>query len=276
MKTNVKIWWDVIQRTDEWMVLKRGKSSGSGIKPILVAKTTKPLHTYAYELISQLEDKRPAVYEETYMNRATTWGKETEPFAVKAFEKKTGRTVTEAGWVESTDKKLKGKSGCSPDGIVSETEWIEIKCLNSSNHIRYVTENKLPVDYRPQILNYFVINPDLKVVDFILYDPRIKTVSKRLHVIPVYREDHTDDIELLYNKLLDFHKLKDELYKKYLKKHRKTKSISQISMDGELIRTFSSCRKAADTLEVSISSIQRACLGKSKTSHKYFWKYNEN
>lgn len=204
------------QRTDKWAQIKVGKTSGSLIKPILTARSKKPWETYAYTLIAQQENTELATYEDGYLSKAAQWGQDTEPFAQKAFEEKTGKFIEEVAWVESLDPKLKGKSGCSPDGIIDIIEWVEIKSLNSSNHIKYVTENVLPKEYEPQIMNYFVINPDLEVVHFILYDPRIK--SKQLHIIPVLREDYKAQIQKLYDNLVEFHVLKEELHKKFLKK----------------------------------------------------------
>jgi len=213
---NIRIHRDFEQRTDKWAQIKSGKTSGSGIKPILSAKSKAPWMTYAYKLIGQMENKNPATYKGGYLSEAVQWGVDMEMFAIKAFEKKTGLIVEEVAWVESLDPKLDGKSGCSPDGIIDIYEWIEVKCLSTENHIKYVIDNKLPAEYKPQVVNYFVVNPDLKVVHFILYDPRVKTKSKRLHVIEIKREDLQKDIDKLYDGLVEFHDLKDQLYKDFL------------------------------------------------------------
>jgi hypothetical protein len=136
--------------------------------------------------------------------------------AIIEFEKQTKFIVEDVGWVESLDPKLVGKSGCSPDGIIDIFDWIEVKCLDTKRHIQYIAKNVLPTEYKPQVLNYFVINPDLERVHFILYDPRIKTESKRLHIIIVTRESVQKDIDKLYDNLIEFHDLKDQLYKDYL------------------------------------------------------------
>ena len=268
----MKIYSNIQQRTDEWMAIKRFKTSGSGIKPILVAKTKGPWKTYGYDLIAQREDKNPAVYEEVFLNRATQWGRDMEPFAVKAFEKRTGRTVSEVGWVESTDRMLRGRSGCSPDGIISSTEWIEIKCLASKNHVQHIIENKLPTEYRPQVMNYFVINPELKVVYFVLYDPRMKTEKRRLHIIPVYREDHEVTISDLKDRMIEFHSMLDDMYRVYNRKERDSRNVVQMDLKGNVIGMFTSCTVAAKLIGVSKSSIYRACRSKGR-SHGFRWSY---
>lgn len=211
----IKIFRNIQQRTDAWLEIRRGKTSGSAIKPILSAKSKGPWKTYAYKLIADMENSEPLRYVEGFLSNAVQWGRDMEPSAIAKFEEKYDVIVEEVGWVESMDPNLYGKSGCSPDGIIDIYHWTEVKCLATENHIKYVNENKLPVEFKPQIVNYFVINPDLEKVSFILYDPRIKTEEKRLHVIEVLREDLRDDIDKLYHGLLEFHEILEEEYNKF-------------------------------------------------------------
>ena len=213
---NIIIRRDIEQRTDAWMEVKRGKTSGSGIKPILSAKSKGPWKTYAYKILAERENREPATYEEGFLSKSVQWGKDTEPFAIDKFMEQTGLIVEEVGWVESVDPKLAGKSGCSPDGIIDIYEWIEVKCLDTKKHIEYVILNKLPLEYEPQVINYFVVNPDLKKVHFILYDPRVKTAKKRLHVIEILRENVKDKIDKLYDGLVEFHDMVGELHREFI------------------------------------------------------------
>lgn len=211
----MKLFRNIQQRSDEWLTVKRGKTSGSGVKPILSAKSKGPWEIYAFDLIAEMEDKSPCKYENGFLSKAVQWGQDMEPFAIKAFEARTGLMVEDIGWIESTDPKLDGKSGCSPDGIIDIYEWIEVKCFNTSNHIKCIINNVVPSENMPQIINYFVINPDLKKVHFILYDPRVKTESKKLHIIEVLRESVQKDIDKLYDGLVEFHDMVDSLYRCY-------------------------------------------------------------
>ena len=65
-------------------------------------------------------------------------------------------------------------------------------------------------------------------------------------------------------------------------KHRKKLSeskknsghkILQYSLTGEYIKTWDNIDKVAETLGVSRESIAGCCRGKSKTAHKFIWKY---
>lgn len=213
---NIRIHREIDQRTDAWLEIKKGKTSGSGIKPILSAKSKGPWKTYAFGLIAQKENKEPCKYEDSFLSKAVQWGKDMESSAIKQFEKQYDLIIEDIGWIESLDPKLVGKSGCSPDGIIDIYDWIEVKCLDTKKHIEYVCANVLPLEYKPQVVNYFVINPDLERVYFILYDPRVKTESKRLHVIEVLRKDVEKDIVKLYDGLVEFHDLTDSLYRDFL------------------------------------------------------------
>lgn len=51
------------------------------------------------------------------------------------------------GFVDADD----GRSGCSPDGLIGEDGGIEIKCPQSTNHVRYLLDGILPKDYIVQV-----------------------------------------------------------------------------------------------------------------------------
>ena len=221
---------DIEQRTNEWLEVKRGKVSGTGVKPIFSPKQlVKPLkkgelrdlgpwRTYIYDLIAQDEHKHPLIYkEDTYLSAAVQWGKEMEPFAQKAFEKKYNMYPEEIGWLESTDKNFNGKLGCSPDGFIDKRNQIEIKCLNTANHIKCIVEDTYPKEYHPQVINYFVVNGRLQNLYFIMYDPRVKSEENRLFVKIIRRKDIQSDINDARTNLKHFFALKRSIEKQYYK-----------------------------------------------------------
>lgn len=252
MKKNITIYREIEQRTDAWLEIKRAKASGSGVKPIFSSRTPAPRVTYAMTLIAQAEHRHPLKYEHGYLSKAVQWGQDMEPMAIEAFEKKHLKMVEEAGWVESKDPKLKGRHGCSPDGIIDIWSWIEVKCLATQNHLKAILDNKVPTEYMPQIINYFVTNIDLKVVYFILFDPRVRLEHLRLHVIEVKKEDIADKIDEGYEKIIEFLDMKDALYNdlrgsKECSRCKKNKDRSEFkrsarSEDG-LMGFCASCKK---------------------------------
>ena len=221
---------DIEQRTDEWMEVKRGKLSGTSVKTIYkVPQLQNPLpkgklrdlapwRTLIYDLIGQDEYRYPMTYnQELYLSKAVQWGQDNEPFAINAFQKKYKKIIEDIGWIESTDKRFAKKLGMSPDGLITVKEMVEIKCLNTANHIKCIVNDEYPPEYHPQVVNYFVVNGKLQKLYFIMYDPRMKSEDKRLFVKEVTRRELREDIKNAKINLTHFFQLKKavekELYK---------------------------------------------------------------
>lgn len=79
----------------------------------------------------------------------------------------------------------------SPDKMIKidgkYTEAVEIKCLSRARHLQAICENIVPEEFESQKVQYFVVNPELKILWFVFYDPRV--ICKPLHVIKVTREE---------------------------------------------------------------------------------------
>lgn len=59
--------------------------------------------------------------------------------------------------------------------------------------------------------------------------------------------------------------------------HRnKRKSVNQYTIDGEFIKTHSSIREAAKTVDVHENSIGKVCRGVQKTSKGFIWKFTKD
>lgn len=113
-------------------------------------------------------------------------------------------------WVSDEDEDIM----VSPDAAENcdnPTYAVEAKCLDSSNHLRGILQdmrakkeegydplNSLQIgtsDFRWQVIQYFVVNEDLKTVYFTLYDDRFAHDKLTHYVIQVDREHITDQIE---------------------------------------------------------------------------------
>ena len=110
-----------------------------------------------------------------------------EPEARLAFTKATGKKVTEVGFVEADEYR-----GASPDGFIGKTASVEIKCPLGANYIRAVLADEIPKEYVPQIAQAFIVNPELKKMYFVLYNPDI-TVHP-LHIIEATRKSFAKKI----------------------------------------------------------------------------------
>ncbi len=155
-----------LQFKDEaaWMESRRGKITGSRLGSIFSKRDKKPLKGY-YEVIAE----RIAIpaNDENVMDR----GNRLEDEAAKRFEKQTGKKVdvTLALWYRDENESI----AVSPDGVISETEALEIKCLNSASHIEALLTKQIPKEYDEQVWQYFIVNDKLETLYFCFYDPRM-------------------------------------------------------------------------------------------------------
>ena len=119
-------------------------------------------------------------------------GSRLEPEALSAFEFETGKKFERVGLIQDDTN---DNIAQSPDGYIEDTddtEAGEAKCPGGKNYVKLWLTNKVPDDYEWQVTQYFVVNPKLKILWFIGYNPDI-TVHP-LHIIKVTRESLTDKI----------------------------------------------------------------------------------
>lgn len=148
------------------------------------AKLTKKLAFY--ELLAHRVSV-PEEGDEVPMERGTRL----EGEALQKFAERTNTTVANdlVMWVSETNDSL----AYSPDGIISEEEAVETKCLSSAHHLYIYYEKDIPTEYRRQNLQAFIVNDKLQKLHFVCYDPRIPALP--LHWITINREDIASEIE---------------------------------------------------------------------------------
>jgi len=112
-------------------------------------------------------------------------GTRLEPEAIDAFIFETGKKVEITGFCEDDDD----PTICnSPDGLIpEENAAVEVKCMGGKNHVKMWLKNEVPDEYEWQVVQYFVINPKLKRMYFIGYNPDIEVHP--LHIITIEREE---------------------------------------------------------------------------------------
>lgn len=87
---------------------------------------------------------------------------------------------------------------CSPDGeFEDETEAVEIKCLDSWKVVKAYYEKHPPSEYKPQILQYFVVNDKLKKLYFCVYSDVFTNPDLGLQIFELNREDYKEEIEIV-------------------------------------------------------------------------------
>jgi putative phage-type endonuclease len=171
------------QRDADWYAARIGKATASRFKDAIAAlKSGAPAQAqrdYATELVVERLTQQPA---QRYATAAMQWGTEQEPAARAAYERHTGTSVEETGFV-AHDTLL---AGCSPDGLVDWDGLIEIKCpYNSAVHIETLL-NGMPADHAAQVQGQMWIT-GRQWCDFVSYDPRMPA-ELQLHVQRIQRD----------------------------------------------------------------------------------------
>lgn len=178
-----------VDRAD-WLQGRKGKITGSRLRDIIVKRGTAKKKGY-YELIAERiavteEDFEGYIPNETPMDRGTRL----EKYGVDRFSKETGKKVDTGLVIWSREDHP--DIAISPDGVVSDTEAVECKCLSSASHLEAYMMNQIPSEYFEQGIQYFIVNEALLTLNFIFYDPRI--VIKDYFVIQMERKYYQKEI----------------------------------------------------------------------------------
>ena len=176
----MKTYPDLIQGTEEWKEFRHGKTGGTSAGKLMTKLDKSPLeNAFFYTVLAErMEDFDP--FKSDYVNFSMMRGNELEPIARNEYERIYNCTVTQVGWIDSNIENV----GISPDGIVSDTKTIEIKCPEAQTHANYmINPNAFLEDYTWQIVHNFLVIDGLTEMDCISYRPENKI--KPLIVIPI-------------------------------------------------------------------------------------------
>ena len=189
----------VEQGSEEWRAFREEKISGTKLGKLFAKSrktgelfdTTKP-NLQFYEILAERLSvgAQDGIEEVSAMER----GHLLEGEAVEIATKKLGlkNVVRDNVWQDGTNPNFI----CSPDAYTEDLKTaIEVKCLSSANHIKAIVEDQYPKDYQSQIVNYFLVNPDLKVLYFVMYDPRFFNEELQMKIFKLNRKDFSYDIE---------------------------------------------------------------------------------
>lgn len=162
---------DVIQGTDEWHELRRGKFTASTFSDLFMAKSTKGYNNLISQVVfERLTGESPESFENDWMAR----GKELEGEAREQYELETFNKVEPVGFVEMSEW-----VGCSPDGFVGTEGLVQIKCPKYSTLIDYLLSGSVPKDYMIQMQGEMWVT-GRKWCDFFVYHPKLKPMLKRV------------------------------------------------------------------------------------------------
>ena len=194
------------QGTTEWHLLRLGKVTASRITDVLSkgkSGESAGRKNYRMELVVQRLTGLPG---ESFTSAAMEHGVLTEPKARFAYEAEKQQFVEQVAFVDHTSIEW---FGCSPDGLVNDG-LIEIKCPNSTTHIEYLTDQKPPAKYIPQMQCQMAVT-GRQWCDFVSFDPRLPD-DLQLFVVRLERDQ--EYIEAMEAEVKKFLSEVDEMFTK--------------------------------------------------------------
>ena len=188
------------QWTEEWFNIRKFKMTASNAATIAV--NWKWLETYILDLVSSWFSKWK---NENFTNSHIERWNELEEFAREIYELETSNKVEEVWFIEYNEF-----IGCSPDWLIWEDWWIEIKCLMDKKHFSHIIwEEKMDKNHLAQIQMCLMITWR-KWWDYVLYNPNFE---KSLIVNRIYPDEEFR--VKLQNWLVEWKKTIEKLIKKY-------------------------------------------------------------
>jgi len=172
---------------ESWMQGRLGKITGSTLKDLIVKRGTGKKKGFYQIIADRIAIPRD---DENRMDR----GHRLEDEATERFTEATGKKVNTdlVIWTRDDNDNI----AISPDGYIENkgkvTEAVEVKCLNSVSHVEAIITGEYPKEYHEQILQYFVVNDDLKTLYFVMYDP---TVPKDYLCFTIHRVDVAEEVQ---------------------------------------------------------------------------------
>lgn len=137
---------EIIQGSDAWKQLRRGRITGSKIADVMQEKKGTGYENY----LAQLGCERMAgCVTETYKNAYMDRGNEDEPAARECYEFVTGYSVEQIAFVRHPTLIF---AGCSPDGLINDDGMVEIKRKIPAIHATYIFKNRIPPEYLKQMM----------------------------------------------------------------------------------------------------------------------------
>lgn len=175
---------EVEQGSDSWLEARLPLITASEFVNVLAKNLGKTeaaarKNYRAEKVIARMTGKQP----DRFRSRAMEWGNDTEALAAMEYSLATGNTVREAGIFVHNELPI----GDSPDRIVGDDGTVEIKCLNTANHIEVLKAGTMPKKHYPQVQGHIWMT-GRKWCDFVSFDPDMP-LSAQLFIERIHRDD---------------------------------------------------------------------------------------
>lgn len=169
---------DILQGSEEWLQVRCGCLTASEMKNILtptlkIANNDKT-RQHIYELLAQ---RITEYVEPHYLSEDMLRGQYDEIKARDIYEQEYD-AVTEMGFITNTS--LGFTLGFSPDGLVGDDGFIEIKSRRQKYQIETILADEVPAEYMLQIQTGLLVS-ERKWCDFISYSAGLPMFTKRVY-----------------------------------------------------------------------------------------------
>ena len=198
------------QRTEQWLLDRLGHVTASKADCVLAGKETAKRQGYIIQLVTE---RLTGQVQDSFTNSAMAWGTEQEPVARAVYQSILAGFlfVEETGFVKHPTIEW---LGASPDGLVGDG-LVEIKCPNSTTHVEYLMDGKVPAKYKPQMLVQMLCT-QRKWCDFVSFDPRL---PEDLQLFVVRFEPKQEELDKIESAIKDFLTEVDKATNKLRSKH---------------------------------------------------------
>lgn len=179
------IYLDLEQRSPEWFALRCGKVTASRISDMMATTRNGWAATRARYLEEIVAERLTG---ETVIKRVPSMEarSEMEPDARDAYEFYSDNEPQVVGFVTHPTIEM---AGASPDSLIGEDGGLEIKCLDSKNHIELLKSGIIDNGYLLQC-QFNIACAERDWWDFMSYDPRMKEERLRVFIKRINRDDH--------------------------------------------------------------------------------------
>ena len=184
----------IIQGSEAWHDLRRGRFTASNIPKLFMGKTTQGYSDALYRVAMERVTGKST---ESYSNAAMLRGIQLEPMARQIYEIEKQTLVEECGFVE-VDEWM----GCSPDGLVGKDGMIQIKCPAFNTHIGYIVSEEVPKDYYIQMQAEMWMS-GRKWNDFMSFHPDLPSLIIRLTPDEAMYKKMSEEIEIAKQKVTE-------------------------------------------------------------------------
>jgi putative phage-type endonuclease len=148
---------DIVQRTDEWLAVRRGIVTSSVVGRLVTpAKLAPAKNDTARNAVAAIVAERITGHTD---DGAVSWdmlqGRDREPYARDAYATHHAG-VREMGFMARDDWGF--TIGWSPDGLVGDDGCIEIKCPRAKQHIKTIVADEVPAEHTAQIQTALLVS----------------------------------------------------------------------------------------------------------------------